>query len=186
MHIPKICWKSICLVLFLIASHANAADTTYTIGPGDTLEISVWRDESLSREVIVPPDGVISFPLIHDIDVNGMTVALLRQTVTQKLSEYVPDATVSIILKTFSSLRGYVIGKVKSPGMYPITLDTSVMQILSMAGGLNPFASESSIHILRQIKGKSVKIPFNYSEVLKGRNLEQNIILQRGDVVVVP
>jgi len=186
VHIPKICWKSICLALFLITGHANAADTTYTIGPGDTLEISVWRDESLSREVIVPPDGVISFPLIHDIDVSGMTVSLLRQTVTQKLSEYVPDATVSIILKTFSSLRGFVIGKVKSPGMYPITLDTNVMQILSMAGGLNPFASESSIHILRQIKGNSVKIPFDYGEVLKGRNLEQNIILQRGDVVVVP
>ncbi len=174
-------------VLFLlIACDAMAADSFYTIGPGDTLEISVWRDESLSREVTVPPDGLLSFPLIGDVNVIGMGVAELRRSVTKKLSEYVPDATVTVILKAFSSLRAYVIGKVNNPGMYPITLDTNVMQILSMAGGLNPYASENSIHILRQIKGSSVKIPFSYSEVLKGRNLEQNITLLRGDVVVVP
>jgi polysaccharide export outer membrane protein len=165
---------------------AMAANSVYTIGPGDTLEISVWRDESLSREVIVPPDGVISFPLIGDVNVIGMTVAKLRQTVTKKLSDYVPDATVTVILKAFDSLRAFVIGKVKNPGMYPISLETNVMQVLSMAGGLNPYASENNIHILRQVKGDSVKIPFSYADVLKGRNLKQNIALQRGDVIVVP
>ena len=163
-----------------------AAPSVYTIGPGDTLEISVWRDESLSREVIVPPDGVISFPLIGDVNVINMTVANLRTTVTKKLSDFVPDATVTVILKTFKSLRAFVIGKVKNPGMYGISLDTNVMQVLSMAGGLNPYASENNVHILRQVKGNSVKIPFSYSDVLKGRNLKQNIILKRGDVVVVP
>jgi len=179
-------WNIICLFILLTVCNAMAADSFYAIGPGDTLEISVWRDESLSREVIVPPDGVISFPLIGDINVTGITVADLRKTVTKKLGDYVPDATVTVILKAFNSLRAYVIGKVKNPGMYPITLDTNVMQILSMAGGLNPYASEDSIHILRQIKGNTVKIPFSYGDVLKGRNLEQNITLQRGDVVVVP
>lgn len=173
-------------LLLLFVSDALAAEVIYTIGAGDTLEISVWRDESLSREVIVPPDGIISFPLIGDIRAIGLTVGDLRKTVTKKLSDYVPDATVTVIIKTFNSLRAFVIGKVKNSGMYPITLDTNVMQVLSMAGGLNAYASEDNVHILRQINGKSVKIPFRYGDVLKGRNLEQNITLQRGDVVVVP
>lgn len=178
-------WIGICLFLFMVCD-ATAADTNYTIGPGDTLEISVWRDDSLSREVTVPPDGIISFPLIGDVNVIGMTVTILRKTVTKKLSDYVPDATVTVILKTFESLRVFVIGKVKSPGVFSISLDTNVMQVLAMAGGLNPYASENSIHILRRIKGNTVKIPFRYSDVLKGRNLTQNIIMHRGDVIVVP
>jgi polysaccharide export outer membrane protein len=186
VNIQRCFWNSICLFLLLMVGDAMAVDSIYTIGPGDTLEISVWRDDSLSREVIVPPDGIISFPLIGDVNVIGKTVANLRGTVTARLSDYVPDATVTVILKTFNSLRAFVIGKVKNPGMYPISLDTNVMQVLSMAGGLNPYASESNIHILRRIKGSSVKIPFNYSQVLKGRNLKQNVTLQRGDVVVVP
>jgi polysaccharide biosynthesis/export protein len=174
------------LIFLLLVSNAIAADPLYTIGPGDTLEISVWRDESLHRELTVPPDSVISLPLIGDIKVMGMTVSDLRRMITKKLSDYIPDVTVTVILKTFGSLRAFVIGKVNKPGMYPIDLETNVMQLLSMAGGLNPYASESSIHILRQAKGTTVKIPFNYSGVLKGRDLNQNITLQRGDVVVVP
>lgn len=176
----------ICMIFLLIINNAATADSLYTIGPGDTLEISVWRDESLQRELTVPPDGIISFPLIRDINVRGMTVSDLRSVVAKKLSDYIPDVTVTIILKSFGSLRAFVIGKVNSPGMYPIDLETNVMQLLSMAGGLNPYASENNIHILRQIKGSSVKIPFNYGDVLKGRNLNQNITLQRGDVIVVP
>jgi polysaccharide export outer membrane protein len=179
-------WNSICVLFVILTGDAIAANSVYTIGPGDTLEISVWRDESLSRDVIVPPDGMISFPLIGDINIIGMTVGQLRQTVTKKLGDYVPDATVTVILKTFNSLRAFVIGKVQSPGMYAISLDTNVMQVLSMAGGLNPYASENSIHVLRQGKTGPVKIPFRYSDVLKGRNLEQNITLKRGDVIVIP
>lgn len=182
----RLYWNSICLFLLLTAADALAVESFYTIGPGDTLEISVWRDETLSRDVIVPPDGVISFPLIGDVDITGMTVARLRMTVTKKLGDYVPDATVTVILKEFNSLRSFVIGKVRNPGMYAITLNTNVMQVLSMAGGLNPYASENNIHILRQVKGNSVKIPFRYGDVLKGRNLKQNITIVRGDVIVVP
>jgi polysaccharide biosynthesis/export protein len=177
-------WVSV--LLLLSVCNAMAAQSAYTIGPGDTLEISVWRDESLSRELTVPPDGVISFPLVGDINVIGMTVADLRNTMTKKLSDYVPDATVTIILKSFDSLRAFVIGKVKKAGMFPITLETNVMQLLAMAGGLNPYASEDKIHVLRQVRGKSIKIPFSYAAVLKGRDLDQNITLQRGDVIVVP
>lgn len=174
------------LVCFFSVQSVFAIDNYYRVGPDDVLEISVWRDDSLSREIIVPPDGIISFPLIGDIDVNNMTVADLRDRVTKKLTEYIPDATVSVILKQIKSLKAYVIGKVKNPGEFGISMDSSVMQILSMAGGLNPYAAEDKIHILRQTKDKTIRIPFNYDEFLKGKNLEQNVILKRGDVVVVP
>lgn len=174
-------------MLFLIfVSQVPVAASDYTIGPGDVLEISVWRDESLNRKVVVPPDGVISFPLIGDINTTGMTVNALRNNVTKRLQEYVQDAVVTVMLLEINSMNAYVIGKVKKPGAFPILIDTNVMQILSMAGGLNPFASEKNIHILRKSGDKTLKLPFNYKEVLNGKNMEQNIVLQPGDVVVVP
>jgi polysaccharide export outer membrane protein len=176
------------VIILLLSNSALAAESSnvYHIGPDDRLEISVWRDESLSREVVVPPDNIISFPLVGEIDVTNMTVTDLRRKVIQKLKDYIPDATVTIILKEIKSLKAYVIGKVNRPGQYPIAMDTSVMQLLSKAGGLNPYAAESKIHILRQVGGETKKIPFNYGEVLKGKNLKQNIIVERGDVIVVP
>lgn len=180
----------VCIFIFLligiVCGQAMAQGVHYLIGPGDVVEISVWKDESLSRTVVVPPDGVVSFPLIGDINTASMTVDTLRKKVSKLLAAYVPDATVTVILKELNSLKAYVIGKVKQPGQYSISLDSSVMQVLSMAGGLTPYASENTIHILRRKKNITIKIPFNYSQVLKGNNLEQNIVLQRGDVIVIP
>ncbi len=158
----------------------------YKIGPGDILEISVWQDERLNRKVLVPPDGVISYPLIGDIDVKNLTVADLRKIITERLKDYVPDAIVTVMLVEVNSLKAYVIGKVNRPGEYPIGLNTDVMQILAMAGGLTPFASPDKIIILRREGNKIVKIHFNYNEVIHGKHLEQDIILKRGDVIVVP
>jgi len=158
----------------------------YRVGPGDILEISVWRDETLSRELIVPPDGMLAFPLIGDVLVAGMTVTEIREAIRKKLSEYVPDASVTVIIKTINSLRAYVIGQVKNPGTFAITMETRVMHLLSMAQGLTPFASERDIHILRHTNNTIEKIPFNYRDVVRGSNLEQNILLQGGDVIVVP
>ena len=182
----KVFFGSVFLLLVIANAVALAAESTYQIGPGDVLEISVWKDESLSRELVVPPDGVISFPLIGDLDVKYLTVTDVRKAVTKKLSEYVPDATVSVILLNLNSLKAYVIGKVHKPGQFAITMETSVMQILSMAGGINPFAAGSKILILQQINNKTIKIPFNHNQVMKGEYLQQNILIQRGDVVVVP
>ena len=182
----KVFFGSVFLLLVVANAVALAAESTYQIGPGDVLEISVWKDESLTRELVVPPDGIMSFPLIGDLDVKYMTVTDVRKAITKKLSEYVPDATVSVILINLNSLKAYVIGKVHKPGQYGITMETSVMQVLSMAGGINPFAAGSKILILRQINNKTVKIPFNHNQVMKGENLQQNILIQRGDVVVVP
>jgi polysaccharide export outer membrane protein len=180
----------LCIFIFLIFvfinSHALATENTYPIGPGDILEISVWKDESLTREVVVPPDGFISFPLVAEINTNGLTITGLRAIITKKISEYIPDAFVTVMLKQINSLKAYVIGKVNNPGIYGINMETSVMQILAMADGLNPYASESNIFILRQQNGTSVKIPFNYKEIIKGEKLEQNILIKRGDVIVVP
>jgi polysaccharide export outer membrane protein len=175
------------LIFFIwIDSEVSARDEGYKIGPRDIIEISVWKDESLSREVLVPPDGVISFPLIGDIRVRNMTVAELREVVSKRLNEFVPDATVTVMLLQINSLAAYVIGKVNKPGIFPIDLETNVMQVLAMAGGLTPFASPGKILVLRQQDGKIAKLPFDYKQVEKGSNLEQNIILKRGDVVVVP
>ena len=173
---------SLLLAVAIGSSSVMAAESRYYIGPGDILEISVWKDEGLSREVIVPPDGIISFPLAGDIDVTHLTVTELREMVKKKLSEYVPDATVTVMLLAINSLKAYVIGKVNKPGEFPISMDTHVMKILAMAGGLNPFASKGNILILRQEKGKTVEIPFDYGDVEDGDELIQNIVLKRGDV----
>jgi polysaccharide export outer membrane protein len=182
--------KALLIVIFYFLAFSNSVglgnETVYRIGPGDILEISVWKDESLSRKLVVPPDGIISFPLIGDIHVTHRKVKDIRNVVTKKLSEFVPDVTVTVMLLEMQSLRAYVIGKVNKPGAFPISMDTSVMQILSMSGGLNPYASSDKIIIIRRVNNTTIKIPFNYNEVKKGKNLDQNILLQRGDTVVVP
>ena len=176
----------VCLIFTVSYSSAYAEDDFYLIGPGDVLEISVWNEPDLSKKLTVPPDGVISFPLIDPIKVTNLTLTALKKAVTKKLSEYIPDATVTVLLIEINSLKAYVIGKVKKAGQYSITLDTSVLQILAKAGGLTPFASDGNIKILRQKNKKTIKIPFDYGEVEKGKNLEQNIVLEAGDVVLVP
>ncbi len=170
----------------VVAVNLGICAESYHVGPGDVLEISVWRDENLSREVVVPPDSIISFPLIGDVDTSGMSVADVRGIITKKLSEYMPEASVTVMLKEIKSLKVYVIGQVKNPGVFQINLETHVMQILSQAKGLTPFAAERDIHILRYRNNTTKKIGFDYKEVLKGNNLEQDILLKRGDVIVVP
>lgn len=178
------------LWLFTLAAMPGAVHSAerpgYYIGPGDILEISVWKEESLSREVIVPPDRTITFPLIGDINIAAMTVTDLRLEISKRLQDFVPEATVTVMLRQINSLKAYVIGKVNKPGLFPIDMETTVMQVLAMAGGLNPFAADSKIYILRHENGTMKKIPFDYSDVEKGKNLSQNIILKRGDVIVVP
>jgi polysaccharide export outer membrane protein len=180
------------ILLLFLASLAidstitSAGENTYKIGPGDSIEVSVWKDENLTRQIIVPPDGVISFPLIGDIDVTELTIAELRDVVSKKLKGYVTDATATVMLLNAHSMTAYVVGKVNKPGQFPINMETNVMQILAMAEDLNAFASPGNIIILRQENGKDLKIPFDYNEVKKGKKLKQNIFLKRGDVVVVP
>lgn len=168
------------------AAGENGALDSYKIQPGDVLSISVWKEEDLTGEVIVRPDGQISFPLVGEALAAGETIEHLRQLVTGRLSKYIPDPVVTVSARQLAGNTVYVIGKVNRPGVFPIVRDVDVMQALSLAGGTSTYASLNNINILRRDNGKLRAIPFEYGYVEKGKHLEQNIILQPGDVVVVP
>ncbi len=181
------------LILASCASTPSATDgarlpggTGYVIQPGDLLEVSVWKEKDLQRELLVRPDGGISFPLIGDVDVRGKTVSQLRDVISQRLTRYIPDANVTVVVRQTSGHKFYVVGKVNRPGEFAAARSITVMQALSMAGGLTPFAAGRSIVILRRVGDVETAIPFRYGEVENGDHLEQNITLQSGDVVVVP
>jgi len=158
----------------------------FTLGPGDLLEVSVWNDETLTRQVLVRPDGFISFPLIGDIQVEGRTVDQVRAAVEKEISEYVPDVPVTVLLIQLASTRVYVIGKVPQPGAFLMQDQMRVLQILSMAGGLTTFADQGDIKIIRYDGEDQQVFEFDYDEVARGRDLSQNIVLEPGDTVVVP
>jgi polysaccharide export outer membrane protein len=159
----------------------------YKIGPSDVLEISVYGEESLNRkDLVVRPDGKISFPLTGDVQVGGLTTAQAKEALEQSLHEYIPVAVASVSIMQLGSLQYYVVGKVNKPGMYNVAKPLTVLQALAMAGGLTAFAQESNIMILRNSGRETVHISFNYKKIKKGLNVEENIILERGDVVVVP
>ena len=159
---------------------------TYIVQPGDLLSISVWKERDLQHDVYVRPDGWLNFPLAGDISASGKTVEELRKDIATKLSKYVPDPVVTVIVKQSLGNRIFVIGKVNKPGDYFAGRNIDVMQALTMAGGPTPYASVNKIKILRRVNGELKAIPFKYSKVEEGEDLEQNIILQGGDVVVVP
>ncbi len=177
------------LLSFLFLNHPlfAASGQKFVLGPGDYIEISVWKDPDLTKTVVVQPDGNISFPLIGDVEAAGHTVGELRQIVTKRLKEYISNPVVSILPVKIESYKIYVIGKVNKPGMFVVLPPVNVMQALSMAGGLNPFAKSDEISILRvSNRGTQERIRFNYKDITKGRRLEQNINLKSGDVIVVP
>ena len=170
------------------AEGAAAADfgPDYLLGPGDVIDIAVWKDETLTKSVIVLPDGKISFPLIGEIKAAGRTVPQLKEEIAKKISPYAPDPTVSIEVRQVNSMLVYVIGRVNTPGRFSLNTNVNVLQALTMAGGVNPFAKRDKIKIFRREGAKTTIFRFKYDEVVEGSALEQNIILQRGDVVVVP
>lgn len=158
----------------------------YKIGPEDVLHISVWKEEELDREVLVRPDGGISFPLAGNMQAAGKTTEDLTTEITRRIQRYIPDAVVTVTVSKVSGYDIFVIGKVNKPGQFTLGQYVDVLQALTLAGGLTPFASEDNIRIQRRENGQLKVYPFEYSEIKKGRNLDQNIILNSGDVVVVP
>ena len=161
-------------------------DSGYQIGPEDVLEISVWKEDGLKKEVLVRPDGGMSFPLIGEIQAVGKTAGQLRKEIAQRLEKFIPDPVVSIAFLKVGGNKIYVIGKVNKPGEFPAGRYVDVLQALTVAGGLTPFAAENDIKVIRKEGGKDVVFRFRYSDVKAGENLEQNIQLKGGDVVVVP
>lgn len=161
-------------------------DPGYRLGAEDVLMVSVWKDEQLTREVVVRPDGMFSFPLVGDVRAIDRTVEEIRADLVARLAKYIPSANVSVAVTKVMSYKIYVVGRVNKPGEYLIGHYTDVLQALSLAGGLTPFAAENDIKVMRRIDGEQQAIPFRYGDIRKGKDLTQNIILQRGDVVMVP
>jgi len=159
---------------------------TYIIGPGDMIEASVWKDEALRGQFIVLPDGNISFPLIGELHAAGRTLSDLKKEMVEKISVYAPDPTFSIEVKQVNSMLIYVIGRVNQPNRFLLNTNITVLQGLSMAGGLNPFAKRDKIKVFRQEGEKTKILRFHYDDVVEGKRLEENITLKRGDVIVVP
>jgi len=164
---------------------AHGADI-YLLQPGDILTVSVWKETDLSSDVLVRPDGGISMPLAGEVDAAGHTAEDVRTTIEQRLRKYIPDPTVAVIVKQTMGNQIFVIGKVNKPGNYPINRPVDVVQALSLAGGMTPFAATNDIRILRRAGEEEVTMRFRYGDIEHGRNLAQNIILHSGDTVVVP
>jgi polysaccharide export outer membrane protein len=165
---------------------AGIDPSTYRVGPEDVLEISVWREDTLKKQVLVRPDGGISYPLIGEVQVAGKTVLEIREEIANRLEKFISDPAVTVAILRIGSQRIYVIGKVNKPGEFPVGRSVDVLQALSMAGGLTPFADSNEIRVMRREGDRQVVLPFEYSRVVRGQKLEQNIQLRAGDVVVVP
>jgi len=161
-------------------------ESDYIIGTGDVLFISVWKDQAMTQTVPVRPDGKISFPLIGEIQAGGRSVAQVKEEMEGKISRYVPDPVLTIGIHEIRSLLIYVIGRVNSPGRFAVYSRVDVLQALAMAGGCNPFADTKNIRVFRKANNRTLIMPFNYNDVSTGKNLDQNILLERGDVIVVP
>jgi len=159
----------------------------YIIGPEDMLQITVWKNDTLSRVLPVRPDGKISLPLLHDIQAAGLTPMQLRDKIANALSEFMPNPEVAVTVSDVRSYRVSVLGEVQKPGQLQLKADTTVLEAIALAGGFRDFASPGKITILRKdSKGATQKIPFNYNRVVKDNRSQDNVTLKSGDVVVVP
>lgn len=183
------------LLFFVLAwtGTALAVDPTYRMKPGDLLEVLVWQEEGLQREVVVAPDGTFSFPLAGHIRARGRTAAEIERSLTRNLKEFITDPVVTVVYlgekqREIHLYEGfiYVTGQVGSPGLHKVERPTRVLQAISQAGGLSPFAAKGRIKIIRKIKEQEVAILFDYSDVTTGRDTSTNIRLKSGDVIVVP
>ena len=190
----RICFIYVMCLLLLMPALLWAADdgkeaapgASYLIGPGDMLDIAVWKEEALTKTVVVLPDGMISFPLIGEVQAAGRTVAEVRKDIETRIGPFVKEVTLNVEVRQINSLLIYVIGRVNNPGRQALNADVNVMQALAAAGGLNPFAKRGKVKIFRHESKQTKVFNFDYDDVSEGKHLEQNIILKRGDVIVVP
>jgi polysaccharide biosynthesis/export protein len=169
-----------------VAQERDEIRAPYKVNAGDTLEISVWKEPDLQRSVLVRPDGAYSFPLAGEAQAEGRTVTEIREELTRLLESFVPGLVVTVTVSQIGGNKIFVIGQVRSPGEFVMNPRVDVMQALSIAGGTTTFAQLNDIKILRRKDNVQTAIRFRYADVVKGQNLEQNIMLEVGDVVVVP
>jgi polysaccharide export outer membrane protein len=168
------------------AGAALATEPGYRLKAGDELQVAVWREETLDRKVAVLPDGTITFPLAGQVAVAGLTPTEIEQTIAARIKKYIPDPVVTATVTGVAGNRVYVVGKVRQPGAFVLGTPMDVMQVLSLAGGLDKFADSDSIRILRGAGAEQQTLPFDYDAVLAGKRPELNIAVQAGDTIVVP
>ncbi len=186
------------LLLFVLAG-ASAADESktglkpaaatlpgYRLQPGDIVTVSVWKETDLQSEVLVRPDGGFSFPLAGEVDAVGRTVDEIRTVLVDRLKRYIPNPVVTVAVKIIGGNHIYVVGKVNHAGDFPFSSPLDVMQAIALAGGTTPYAAINDIVILRRQNGAQQALHFHYSDVARGKELSQNVLLQSGDTVVVP
>jgi len=174
--------------ILLLSNQTSAlAGSVYRLNPGDKLEITVWQEENLKQEVVVLPDGTISFPLVGHVPAAGKTTEDLVRLLQERLDKFIPDSEINVRLLAAEGNLVYVTGEVAHPGQFVMKGPMDVMQALSMAGGLTAFAKKNSIIVLRrQADGQTRSFPFEYGDVEDGENIESNILLQSGDTIVAP
>lgn len=166
---------------------ADAGSADYKLHAGDKIEVSVWKEMELQKTITISPDGKFSFPLAGDVVATGRTVSQIRTEIESRLKKYIPEPVVTVIVTGFDGNTAYVVGQVNKPGAIIMNPGINVLQALSVAGGGTPFAKLDSIIVIRgQSTGQQRVMNFRYGQVSEGRNLEQNIQLESGDVVVVP
>lgn len=188
LKLTQLIANAVCLVIALATVDALAQPASYLVNPGDSLQIDVWNEETLSRRVLVRPDGIISLPMAGDIPTTGLAPEAVAVRIADALGDFMKDRPrVVVSLVEAAGNQIYVLGKVDKPGRFRISANTDVMQALALAGGLNSFADEDDIKVLRRNEnGQQTAIPFRYSQVKAGKALESNIVLRSGDLVVVP
>jgi polysaccharide export outer membrane protein len=158
----------------------------YVIGAEDVLTIVFWREKEMTGDVTVRPDGRISLPLVNEIAAAGLTPEQLRAKVTEEADKYIENPTVTVVVKEIHSRKVFITGQVSKPGPYALGCPTTVVQLIAMAGGLQEYAKEKEITIVRTENGRPVSVRFNFADFKKGKNLQQNITLKPGDTIVVP
>jgi polysaccharide export outer membrane protein len=169
------------------AAQPQPGPVEYVIGPDDLLAVNVWKEPEISRNVPVRPDGKISLPLVGDLRADGRTPAQLQDEIRQKLLAYLSDPEVSVIVQEARSQKFNILGEIERPGSYVLSHSMTVLDAIAVAGGFKDFARTSKIYVLRvHGDGSRACIPFNYKEVIKGRNLSQNVELEARDTIVVP
>lgn len=169
-----------------IASAPATQDPAYVIGPADMLDISVWKEKELSQTVPVRPDGKISLPLLGDVNAAGLTPMQLAESVMGLLRKYVADPQVTVIVTGMNSQRVFVLGQVSRPGSVALLPNMTILQAISSAGGPNQFADLKAVFLLRTVNGKQTRYPFYYKKVIRGKALDQNLVLRPGDSIIVP
>lgn len=174
------------LTFCLLSIGTAFANGTYQLQEGDALHISVWGEDTLDKEVQVLPDGSITFPLAGRIDVLNSTVAEAEQKLTKKLTTYLPDPQVTVVVTKIEGNRIFILGKVLTPGSVLMTGPMTVMQALSLAGGLDKFADLGAIKVLRNTPEGQLAIPVDYNALIQGKNLKSNVLLQTGDTILIP